>query len=313
MKHTPSDDSLATAAREWVVKLSSGEMSEVNFTELKAWRSMSPEHDRAFTEARRAWRNIKSFEGSFVHHERAARFAMPPLWRKLVPAGALLATLIIALVFTDTLTRLRADYSTARGEITQITLPDGSQAVLNTNTALDVDYVGNERKITLLQGEAWFQVQHDASRPFIVHAQKGQVRAVGTAFSVRADDDRVTVVVTEGTVTVSKPEDVHQRATVNEQIVYGSTGAIEAATRVDAAANLSWRDHRVVIVNRPLQEAVAELRRYQQGAVMVLGEAANQRVTGVFTLGSIDDGLQGIAAARNLHVLRLTPLLTILY
>ncbi|MCX6225397.1 MAG: FecR domain-containing protein, partial [Bacteroidia bacterium] len=69
----------------------------------------------------------------------------------------------------------------------QDTLTDGSTMVLNADTRLIVPKkFGQTNRTVELQGEAFFQVQHDAGRPFIIHAGPGQVKVLGTSFHVKA-------------------------------------------------------------------------------------------------------------------------------
>jgi transmembrane sensor len=91
------------------------------------------------------------------------------------------------------------DYATKVGEQRQVRLADGSLAALNTDSQLDVAYSTGRRDLTLRQGEAWFQVAHNAARPFEVHVGPVHVRATGTAFRC-AGPTGVWVVVTEGRV-----------------------------------------------------------------------------------------------------------------
>ena len=89
--------------------------------------------------------------------------------------------------------------ATAVGQQRTVTLADGSIVALNTNTIVETDLNHRLRQIYLRKGEAHFQVAHDRSRPFLVHAGDAVVRAVGTAFEVRLrTDQHVDIVVNEG-------------------------------------------------------------------------------------------------------------------
>src|SRR6202042_1912925 len=93
--------------------------------------------------------------------------------------------------------------ATAVGQQRNVTLADGSIVTLNTNTILETDLSRSVRQIYLRKGEAHFQVAHDRSRPFLVHAGDAVVRAVGTEFEVRLREDKhVEVLVNEGRVEV---------------------------------------------------------------------------------------------------------------
>lgn len=294
-------------------------MTADDVEQLKAWRAANPAHEIAFCEARRSWRALRRFEHDFQSHAAtdapAARATLAAArWGRVGgTVVAMAASILAAVMLFDPATRRRADHFTATGEIQTIFLPDGSRAVMNTDSAIDVDYDQGERRIKLLRGEAWFEVQRDPSKPFIVHAYDGQVRAVGTAFSVRLEpDDRTTVIVSHGTVAISDGASITSTASVGERVSFGGSKITQEAA-VDIDSSLSWREQRVVIRDRPLPGAVAELDRYHRGAIVVLGPAREQRITGIFETDGIDAGLDGIAAARGLDVIHLTPLLTILY
>jgi len=79
-------------------------------------------------------------------------------------------------------------------------LPDGSVVELKSGAQIVVDYTGPERRVSLREGEAHFDVAKDATRPFVVSARGLDVRAVGTAFVVHLAAREVEVLVTEGEV-----------------------------------------------------------------------------------------------------------------
>ena len=94
-------------------------------------------------------------------------------------------------------------YETRIGEQNSITLVDGSVIQLNTDSHIQVNYEKNQRSIVLMAGEAHFEVAKDPSRPFVVKAGDGMVRAVGTAFTVRINPEALKVIVTEGKVALA--------------------------------------------------------------------------------------------------------------
>src|SRR4029077_19161785 len=101
----------------------------------------------------------------------------------------------------DTASLIR-DASTDIGERSLLVLADGSKVTLNTASAVHADYTGPERRVTLVRGEAFFDVAKDHTRPFVVSAGSRNVIAVGTAFDVRLQDRRVRVTLVEGKVRV---------------------------------------------------------------------------------------------------------------
>ena len=103
-------------------------------------------------------------------------------------------------------------YATDIGEQQTVRLSDGSEIRLNTNTLVEVNYLDGNRNIHLYKGEAHFDVAHDPEKPFTVKARKGEIRALGTVFSVRVKNNRVNVIVEEGTVRIRANENVIQSA-----------------------------------------------------------------------------------------------------
>jgi transmembrane sensor len=105
--------------------------------------------------------------------------------RHYVPALALAASLLLTVsVLIKPLGYYFADYSTSPGQQRQITLADGSQITLNTDSAISVDFDPQQRRIRLIAGEAYFTIAPDNGRPFVVTTDEGEVQALGTAFDI---------------------------------------------------------------------------------------------------------------------------------
>ena len=83
-----------------------------------------------------------------------------------------------------------------------VRLADGSEMVLSARAVAKVAFTRSARALEILQGAAYFQVKHDARRPFVVRAGEVSVTAVGTAFSVNRETDKLSVTVTQGSVHV---------------------------------------------------------------------------------------------------------------
>ncbi|WIW90290.1 FecR domain-containing protein (plasmid) [Sphingobium sp. V4] len=120
-----------------------------------------------------------------------------PLWTRAVPAVAA-ASLLCGLIASAALFQLlnapaphvadndevAAPLVTKLGEVRSLKLADGSQVVLDTDTAMSVSMTSARREIVLKRGRARFVVAHDKSRPFFVRAGGLEVRATGTIFDV---------------------------------------------------------------------------------------------------------------------------------
>jgi transmembrane sensor len=194
--------------------------------------------------------------------------------------------------------------STRHGEQRATTLGDGSRVALNTDSHVTVRFAREERRIVLSQGEAMFDVAHDAARPFIVNVGKEQIRALGTAFLVRKDGPEVRVTLLRGRVEV--------RRTVGEP---GLMAILQPGDRLSVGANdlptldrpaletvTAWQRGEILFSDTPLSDAVAEVNRYGRLQVVVADpRLAKLPISGVF---ATDDTSEFVAAVAQLHGLR---------
>jgi transmembrane sensor len=157
---------------------------------------------------------------------------------------------------------------------------------VNTQTRLAVDMEQHARKISLEQGEAWFQVAKDPARPFIVAAGQVRVRAIGTAFAVQRLATGADVQVTEGTVEVwsvgneANRKHVTAGARTFAADESGPYAVVEASLEIDRA--LSWREGNLQLDGDTLGNAAAQFNRYNVIKLDVTAELRDERVIGRF-------------------------------
>ena len=163
------------------------------------------------------------------------------------------------------------NYATAVAVDRSIALSDGSQVALGGATRLTTHFAKDRRDVALDAGEAYFQVAHDASRPFIVNAGEVSIRAVGTAFDVRRSGERVTISVAEGRVRIASSEGLANgrfsaaealEAVAGQQISFDPRASGLTVGAIAPARVASWREHRLEFVNVPLDAVVADINRY---------------------------------------------------
>lgn len=169
------------------------------------------------------------------------------------------------------------------------TLRDGTVVELKTGSDIAVDLSGALRRVTLVRGDAHFQVAKDPARPFVVLAGGVEFRAVGTAFAVQFSGAHVEMIVTEGIVSVERA------AAPTPAIVAPSLATVGAGTRVvmplsaahatqtmpsvtpisqaETSEKLAWRVPRVELNETPLAEAIATINRHST-VVLELEDAA---------------------------------------
>jgi transmembrane sensor len=182
-------------------------------------------------------------------------------------------------------------FTTAVGERSTFRLADNSVVTLSTDSAVRVNHWGRERRLTLLKGQAYFQVAKDKTRPFVVAAGDKSVTAVGTAFDVRLEPGRLSVTLVEGRVRIAgaSPKGPRQvEMSAGSRFVAADRAAWKIAA-VDTAKESAWLQGRLVFDGEPLSAVVAEMNRFSERKLDVSDPIlAATPVSGVFKTGQVD-------------------------
>lgn len=190
------------------------------------------------------------------------------------------------------------------GERSQVVLPDGTKVWLNS--ASSVEYVApffsRERRVKM-DGEAYFEVQHDAQAPFVVSTNGLDIKVLGTRFNIRNDDSdhRITTVLLEGAVKAyaSGDEKAAVRLRPSQQLVFDTrTGAMRLTDEPSADRSINWIDGRFCFEHDTFGEIVAELKRYYNVDIRFMDEALrSERFSGDFR---VEDGIYHIMSVLQL-------------
>jgi transmembrane sensor len=295
----------------WVIRLTSGDASAADRAAFEVWRDQSPAHEAALVEARKLWLGLGDVLPAPVVATPAASDRIEPAprsWRRPRLASGLAVSAAIALLVAtgfQYVNNWQHDYVTAAGQRKVVALADGTRVQLSSGSAIDVELGSNARRVRLVRGEAYFDVVHDAERPFVVDAGKEAVRDIGTAFSVRLDgDDGVVVVVERGVVEVTGSA-AAVKLMPNQRIRTGKSrnARVEPA---NLSEDLAWTSGRLILEDRSLREVVDELNRYYGSNVVLLGsEIASRRINAVVDLEHIDDWLDALRDSQSVSVTRL--------
>ncbi|WP_409284923.1 FecR family protein, partial [Pseudomonas protegens] len=244
---------------------------------------------------------------------RRAPPAVEPRPRRFWPALA--ASLLLAVgcgIGWQQWPALSSDYHTGVGQQQHITLADGSRVTLNSGSALSVAYSTHERRVVLRAGEALFEPLADPQRPFVVQAQAQQLQSAASAFSVRRDNDQLTVVVREGQVQFSG-DHAPVLLQADQRLQYQPGQPLLAQQSVDAASLTAWQRGKLIFNGRPLGEVIAELERYQHGRILISdGQLAALAISGVFDLHDPQGSLKALQQRYPLQVTYL-PWLALLH
>lgn len=238
-----------------------------------------------------------------------------PLPMRVAALAACLLLLVVAggVWKDDIAVGLASDHASAVGERTPVTLADGSRILLNSRSAVAVDFGPAARHVRLLRGEAWFEVSSDAARPFTVETPQGSVRVTGTSFGVRRDEGATRVNLVEGGVALSLPGSLETLGLAPGQQAQLSAEGISDPAPFDRTAATAWLRGQLVFYDTPLAEVVASLNRYRPGRIVILDEELHRlKVSGVFTTDDPDAALTVIADTLPVSVTRLTRYLVLL-
>ena len=295
----PAPDDMAESTHErlireathWVVRLTGGEGSAAEREEFRRWRDQSPAHAAALAQVRQQWLLLGDVLERPARKPRAVGFGV----FRLAAMAAIMVLFAAQLIYMG-FQNYGHDYVTARGERRTLVLADGTRLMMGGSTAIDINYSNRERTITLARGVAFFDVVHNAAQPFSVIAGSGEIRDIGTAFSVERRGTGGIVVVERGEVQVSagKPAASAVSLEPNQSVTFGRNDAGKIQS-TDAAVNLSWTQGHVILINSSLPEALAQISPFYKGRLILLSDRRReQRINAVIDLNNIDEWLRAL-------------------
>ncbi len=317
---------------DWILRV---EADPAERAALQVWLAANPGHEAAWQEALRAWNmaaavpaqhkadwetpTAKISHGTIVTGAKIPPFSKTPAlryiasWRTVATGiAALLALFLMVGLWPIVEWRLHADMVAASGESREMRLMDGSVVQLDSGSAIKVHYSATSREISLLRGQAFFQVQHDPARPFAVHAGNLDVRVVGTAFNINAGESSYTVAVQSGLVEL-RHGSLNELLRAGDRLVIDRNGGGSSLSQIAPADIAVWRDGLLFVENALLSEVVQELRRYSSNLILITdAELARRRVTGLYDIRDPDRALQALVEPYGAG-LRRYPLLRVLH
>lgn len=307
-------DPIEDAAREWAVLLNSGDVDHHDRLTFERWIDESSAHRLAYERYERLLADLSSVDTL----DQVAIEGSRNLNGKLAFASSLAAAAAIVLIFAFFSTGLGSSsvgdslIETQIAEIRKINLPDGSRVTLGARSRIEIEFSSELRLVRLLDGEAFFDVELDADRPFYVAASDRFIRVVGTEFAVRSGEDIFKVTVAEGVVEVIEAATPvaaeRKRTTVDQdalfagdQVVLASEteGLIRSAVEPEEAG--AWRRGWLSYDNASLAEIVADVSRYDARIIRFASpELSKVRVTAAFGAEDLDQFILALTASHDI-------------
>lgn len=265
----PRDEQIAEAAREWFARLHLDQPGDGDHQEFRRWCALDSRNAEAYKRLAEIWHETAALEATDV--STSTRSPSLSRWIRYAAAAAVVLTVGAFASWRMGLLSTQS-YATQTAEVRDMPLPDGSTLTLGARSAVAVRFTESERHVTLNEGEAYFTVARNPSRPFVVLAGGSRVRAVGTQFEVRLEGKEVRVAVVEGIVEVSRPNELPQTLSAGQQLTAQSGGGVSPPQQIRTPEPAAWRNGRLVYIDAPLSEIVADANRYSRTHIDIAGE-----------------------------------------
>lgn len=335
-------ESIEARAAAWLAQRDDDGLTAEDARNFAAWRAEDPRHEAAVKRLEATWsalEQLRTFRPEAQQHpdrdllaprrRSRRRLQLRPVLGLAAAAAAVAAFFILRhgerttpVVAPPAEIAAVEHYATTSGGYQRTTLSDGSIVELNENSAMTAQFTAGERHIELIRGEIHCTVAKDASRPFTVNANGIVVRAVGTAFNVRLNSEAVEVLVTEGRISLHETDATTQGSplvSAGERAVVAFHGQstfsphIERLTENAMSDALAWQGSRLVFVEKPLSEVVAQFNRRNKVQIQVADPNLGQLlVDGSFQAENVEALVRLIANKGDIQVERPSPELLIL-
>jgi len=325
------DDNIQELACLWVSRMDRG-LTTIEQQQLIAWCNQNTRHQKSLHEMAAFWDNLS------VLNELSALFPLvgakeKRIQNKFVSVAVAASLAIVSIISVNALTNesflpflpsfneqalsQTQNFNTKIGEQASFTLKDGSQIQLNTNSRIEVNYSAKQRLLTLVRGEARFDVAKDMNRPFTVVVGDKSFTALGTVFNVQKSSQKtMELVVTEGKVLISKATTAvneirntlvqanevsetsalaatlvvsGEKAVIAEHSTSTNSTPIEKVSLDQIHRDLAWQQGMLIFEGEPLSIALAEISRYTTSEFEIIDHELSQlHVAGYFKAGDID-------------------------
>ncbi|HUJ02308.1 MAG TPA: FecR domain-containing protein [Rhizomicrobium sp.] len=295
-------------AAAWLERQERGAMSPEDQSEFDAWLEESFAHQTAYWRLAEAWNRADRLRVLATTEDAATEAASR--WTRGLRIAAVLG--IAAVIGAGALRYLQVTrtetYTTPIGAREFLTLADGSQITLNTDTSLRI--TADQRKVWLDKGEAYFQIKHDARHPFVVMIGERRVTDLGTSFFIRRDYGRIEVALLQGAARFGSKDESRKSESLllkpgDEVTATADSMSVSRKAVEDLADALGWRHGVLVFKHTTLAAAAAEFNRYNRERLVVDdSETAKLTISGTFPANDLNPFTEVVQSVFRLRVAR---------
>lgn len=313
------DDELFAEANRWFFRMHAEDVTPAERAAFARWLAADPRHADVMNEVESLLAALRNPARSSYGAARTGRSSRSSSARggvrtaRWLAAGLAAVLALVAYVQGPVfLARWNADLVTFAGERFSRQLADGTRVELNSDTALKVEISETQRLITLLRGEAFFEVARDP-RPLVVRTEAGEARDIGTGFSVAETGAKASVTVESGMVDVTTRQGGFARVTGGQRVAFDAAG-VSAVLPADLDGDLAWRRGQVVFRQQRLVDVVATLNRYRSGRIVIVNPwIGDMRVSGTFDIDRSASAIEALETVLGVRAVSLSPYLVMLH
>lgn len=304
------NDALIDSATRWYVLLRSGEATAADWQRYHHWRAADPRHDALCRQLETRLGVFQVAQAQGVSGKVLQQALDAPSSRRHVLqvalAGAGVAMGAALLSKPMGLADLTADIRTGTGERRTVTLADGSELLLNAQSAADIQFDPQRRLVRLREGELLARVASDRNRPFLIQTEQAQVRAYGNRFVLRERQGQGQVVALDGALEIDRQSGERLQLAAGHEVHFDRAGF--GPVQASSAGATAWIDGFLQVRDRPLAEVIDALRPYHTGVLRLDPSVAGLRVSGLYRLDNPQQILDTLARTLPIHITRRTGL-----
>lgn len=306
------------AAVDWKVRVEAGRMTAPDREAFQRWHDADPRHAHAWRRVSGVLQQplavVQELDGPSHGQRLATRKTLLQARRRRLLQGALIlagtaGAGLLALDRVRPIGQLMADLRTGTGERRRFDLPDGSHALLDARSAVDLDFGRSQRRLVLRAGGVIAQVQPQSAPDLMVDTPYGTLRSAGGRFMVAHHGEAVRMVALAGPLSVMAGGGGQATLQSGGGLLLSRAGL--QTLPGDATALASWETGMLSVDNAPLEDVVQALQAYYVGILRVAPEARRLPVFGVFALDDPEQAIQALAVSLGLRTRRLGWLISI--
>ncbi|GHV19720.1 anti-sigma factor [Bacteroidia bacterium] len=278
--------------REILYKFFEGKCSEEEIQEIRTWVEASPENKKTFFQEAKLFDTVDLLTSEeLVPEQQEPGFYRNPFYKELLKIAATVA-IVLSIAggwyyYTEKNARIAMNIIHApAGKNANIILPDGTAVWLNARTT--VQYPSSfekNKRVIILDGEAYFEVAHDKKKPFIVRTNKYDVEVTGTKFNVEAysfEDETITSLL-DGQVKLISVTDPNQSITMEPHHLAFLQEDKFITKKITDYNRYRWKDGLICFDNISFPEIMKEFEKYYEIQVIIENKKVNDYLcTGKF-------------------------------